>query len=303
MKKGQAMIIGTGAPRWKLTRMPRCGIEHADVLFAAFDRLCAALEYELPALPFDLRLKVSRIVYACTAQAARMGIGTFSVEESPERAAAEMIGQDGGFSPEEVRIFAQSGILGDGKWVFSRLLAIYDGDLREVCEDARRDAAYEVCRRAAEGCAPSSVRIPKDDFVAGWAVRIEEVLKLLPGGLKDRQAAFAAEDFRRLSDAVYIGAAGVLARRDILECYARRRRIPLEVACDEMNAWERDGLFGRAQYREIAAAHFNVASEQVSLLEEALFLSMTGGYIEKMRAVGLFAGPEEGLEADGLEMG
>ena len=291
-------MIGTGAPRWKLTRMPRCGIEHADVLFTAFDRLSAALEYELPALPFDLRLKVSRLLYACTAQAAVMSIGVFSFEQSPERVAAEVIGQDGGFTPEQVRMFATSGILCDGKKLFDHRP---DGNLDQVRTEAREDAAYEVCRSAAEGRAPSA-GYDTEDFVTGWADNVKVVLELLPGDPKHRQIATAADDFLRLSAAVYIGVGGVLARRDILDCYARRRRIPLEVACAEMDAWERDGSFGRAQYREIAAAHFGVIGEREDLLEEMWLSEMANLYIGRMRQAGLLKADGSGFEADGLEM-
>lgn len=293
------MITGTSAPRWKLTRMPRCGIEHADVLFAAFDRLCTALEYELPALPFGLRLKVSRILYACTAQAAVMSIGVFSFEESPERVAAAIMEQDGGFARQEVIMFAESGILGDGKKVFAHRLG---SNLDQVREEAREDAAYEVCRSAAEGRAPSTGYDTEADFVAGWADKVKAALKLLPGGPKHRQTAAAADDFLRLSAAVYIGAGGVLARRDILDSYARRRRIPLEAACAEMDAWERDGLFGRAQYREIAAAHYGVVGEREDLLEEVWLSEMANFYIGKAHQAGLLGAGVAGFEADGLEM-
>ena len=293
-------MIGTGAPRWKLTRMPRCGIEHADVLFTAFDHLCAALEYELPALPFDLRLKVSRLLYACTAQADAMGIGVFSFERSPERVAAEMIGQDGYFTPEEVRVFVQSGILGDGKKLFDHRP---DGNLEQVRTEAREDAAYEVCRSAAEGRTPSVGYDTEDDFVTGWADNVKAVLELVSGGPRHRRTAAAADDFLRLSAAVYIGAGGVLARRDILDCYARRRRIPLEAACAEMDAWERDGLFGRAQYREIATAHFGVVGEREYLLEEMWLSEMANFYIGKAREVGLLNAGGSGFEVDGLEIG
>lgn len=293
------MTIGTSAPRWKLTRMPRCGIEHADVLFAAFDRLCAALEYELPALPFDLRLKVSRLLYACTAQAAVMSIGVFSFEESPERVAAAIMEQDGGFTRQEVITFAESGILGDGKKIFAHRLG---SSLDQVREEAREDAAYEVCRSAAEGRAPSTGYDTEADFVTGWADKVKAALELLPGGPKHRQTAATAEDFLRLSAAVYVGVGGVLARRDILDSYARRRRIPLEAACDEMDAWERDGLFGRAQYREIAAAHYGVVGEREDLLEEVWLSEMANFYIGKSRQAGLLGTGGPGVEADGLEM-
>lgn len=251
----------TGVPAWRLPRAGTCGVPEVDVFFAAFNKMCEAVEQSVDEIPADYRARTEAACADFVAMNEKMGISPFCILNFKEHIDHIIEHELDEFTEEEKEELYGMELL-DYRQLFEQMVSVHKE--KEIADEIAHHREIETLRLLGKAderpeAAPDMVlgTVPTNwsGGVDGWHRAIERLIGSLMDAFPDTgfplPLAAAAEHLEDVASGTVFDTSGVYTRQNLTDFLSKRDRVSIAEAGARVRRWEETGRIRRDDYRDV----------------------------------------------------